>query len=89
MRRVHVEVTGRVQGVFYRASCVERARALELTGWVRNALDGRVEAEFEGPTDRVQAMIEWCRHGPSGARVDDVSVREEPPTGDSEFRVVR
>ncbi len=86
---MHVEVTGRVQGVFYRASCVERARALELTGWVRNALDGRVEAEFEGPADRVQAMIEWCRHGPSGARVDDVLVREEPPTGDGEFRVVR
>ncbi|MGZ8602720.1 MAG: acylphosphatase [Actinomycetota bacterium] len=89
MRRVHVEVTGRVQGVFFRASCVERARALGLAGWVRNALDERVEAEFEGPAEQVQTIIDWCRIGPPGARVGDVSVREEPPIGDEEFRVVR
>lgn len=86
---MHVEVNGRVQGVFYRASCVERARALGLAGWVRNTLDGRVEAEFEGPADQVQAMIDWCRVGPPASRVTDVSVREEPPSGDDAFRVVR
>ena len=86
---MHVEVTGRVQGVFYRATCVERARALGLSGWVRNTVDGSVEAEFEGPDDQVRTMIDWCRVGPPGARVADVSVRDEPSGGDEGFRVVR
>jgi len=57
VRRVHVEVRGQVQGVFFRASCVERARALGVGGWVRNTLDGGVEAEFEGEPDSVDAMV--------------------------------
>jgi acylphosphatase len=89
MRRVRVDVSGRVQGVFYRASCVERARTLGLAGWVRNALDGRVEAEIEGPEAAVQAMIEWCASGPPSARVESISVRDEPPTGETGFRVTR
>jgi acylphosphatase len=89
MRRVHVEVRGRVQGVFFRASCVERARATGLGGWIRNTLDGHVEAEFEGEPDVVAAMIDWCSQGPPSARVDHVDVRDEPPTGEREFRVAR
>ena len=89
MRRVHVDVQGAVQGVFFRASCVERARALGVGGWVRNTLDGHVEAEFEGEPDAVAAIVEWCREGPPFARVEHVEVREAPPAGEWEFRVAR
>jgi acylphosphatase len=78
-----------VQGVFFRASCVERARALGVAGWVRNALDGSVEAEFEGEPEAVGAMLAWCSQGPPSARVIGVEVREEPPTGERAFRVTR
>lgn len=86
-RRVRVVVSGRVQGVFYRTTCAERARALGLGGWVRNLVDGDVEAAFEGPPQRVEAMVEWCSKGPSQAHVASVSVVEEPLSGEHEFRV--
>jgi len=84
---VHVEVRGRVQGVFFRASCVERARILDLGGWVRNTLDGHVEAEFEGDPGSVAAMLDWCAGGPPLATVDRLDVREVSPLGEREFRV--
>jgi len=84
-----VRVTGRVQGVFYRATCVERARALGLAGWVRNALDGDVEAEFEGTDDAVNAIVGWCREGPPHAVVDALEVEERAVLGEREFRVTR
>jgi acylphosphatase len=87
MRRVYVSVFGGVQGVFYRATCAERARALGVAGWVRNALDGRVEAEFEGESPAVDALVSWCREGPPRARVEAVEVTELEPIGDSGFRV--
>jgi len=89
MRRVHVSIEGRVQGVFFRAGCVERARELELAGWVRNALDGTVEAEFEGSTEAVEQMVAWCREGPPHAHVARVDVREEMLTGERGFGVTR
>lgn len=89
MRRVSVSIEGRVQGVFYRAMCAERARSLGLAGWVRNALDGRVEAEFEGEPAGVRAMLDWCREGPPNAHVESVHIREGSPTGETEFRVTR
>jgi acylphosphatase len=87
-RRVHVIVSGRVQGVFYRATCIERARALRLGGWVRNLVDGRVEAAFEGPSQDVDAIVAWCREGPPRARVTAMTVEEETALGESLFRVV-
>jgi acylphosphatase len=87
MRRVHVVVAGRVQGVFFRASCAERARASGLAGWIRNDAGGRVEAVFEGSGEAVETMIDWCREGPPHARVDDVEVSEEPPVGEAGFQV--
>jgi acylphosphatase len=87
-RRVHVIVSGRVQGVFYRATCIERARALRLGGWVRNLVDGRVEAAFEGPPEDVDAIVAWCREGPPRARVTEVTLEEEPALGEDLFRVV-
>jgi acylphosphatase len=87
VRRVQVEVRGRVQGVFFRSTCAERARALGVSGLVRNTPDGLVEAEFEGASDVVDAMVRWCREGPPSARVDSVEVREMPATGERGFRV--
>jgi acylphosphatase len=89
MRRVHVSIEGRVQGVFFRASCVERARELGLAGWIRNALDGRVEAEFEGEAEAIERMLTWCREGPPHAHVDRMDVREDTLTGEQGFRVTR
>ena len=86
---MHVEVRGRVQGVFFRASCVERAHALGVTGWVRNTLDVHVEAEFEGEPQAVAAILEWCSEGSPYAIVDQVDVREASPTGERDFRVTR
>ena len=68
----HVVITGRVQGVWYRAWTVEEARKRQLDGWVRNRRDGAVEAVFLGPTERVAEMIAVCRTGPPLARVDDI-----------------
>ena len=85
MRRVRILVSGRVQGVFFRASCARRARTLGLGGSVRNMPDGRVEAVFEGPSEDVEAMVTWCRTGPEHARVDEVEISEEPLTGTRTF----
>jgi len=76
MRRVRVIVTGRVQGVGYRASTVDEAYRLGLTGWVRNLADGSVELEAQGDEPRVAALIAWCADGPPAARVTGVTVDE-------------
>ena len=76
MRRVRVIVTGRVQGVAFRASTVDEAYGHGLTGWVRNRTDGSVELEAQGDEARVQALIAWCAHGPPAARVANVAVED-------------
>ncbi len=81
--RVHVFVSGRVQGVFYRDSVRRRAVELGVSGWVRNLPDGRVEAVFEGSEAAVQGALAYARQGPPFARVSDVEVSEEPATGES------
>ena len=75
--RVHVYVSGEVQGVFFRDSARERAEGLGLTGWVKNLPDGRVEALFEGPSERVREMVRWCEQGPPRAAVEDVQTEFE------------
>lgn len=82
--RAHVIVTGKVQGVFYRAETATRARRLDVTGWIRNLADGRVEAVFEGDETNVQKIIDFCRSGPPNAYVVDLDVRRQEWTG--EFR---
>ena len=89
MRRVRVLVRGRVQGVFYRASCAERARGLGLAGWIRNTPAGGVEAAFEGAEAAVDEIVVWCRRGPSGARVDRIEVEDEDVVGETGFRITR
>jgi acylphosphatase len=78
---MHVIVTGRVQGVFFRARTKTMAESLNLTGWVRNLPDGSVEAIFEGRNEDIQAMVEWCKKGPSYAVVEDVQTSDKPFSG--------
>ena len=80
--RAHVWITGRVQGVFFRAYTRDAAQRIGVSGWVRNLPDGRVEAILEGEADKVEKMIEWCREGSPMSRVDRVEVLEEVYTGD-------
>lgn len=87
MIRRHVTIYGRVQGVFFRDSCRTEASRLDVAGWVLNAPDGTVEAVFEGESDAVEAMCDWCRSGPEQAHVERVEVTEEDPQGDTSFQV--
>ena len=83
-------MTGRVQGVSYRASTASEARRLGVVGWVRNLPDGSVELEVEGPDERVAALLAWCEHGPPAARVERVAAEELAPTGqETAFSVTR
>lgn len=72
--RVRLQIRGRVQGVYFRASTVQQAQQLGLTGWVRNCDDGSVTAVVEGSRERLEKMISWCWQGPAGARVTQVDV---------------
>lgn len=80
-RCVRTFISGRVQGVGFRASTVQKAQKLGLNGWVRNLSDGRVEAIFEGKNTTVEEMLAWCQEGPPTAVVDKVEVEEVEPTG--------
>jgi acylphosphatase len=84
--RAHVFVSGDVQGVFFRQETSSRARTRNVTGWVSNLSDGRVEAVFEGPSEAVESMIRWCREGPRMATVTDVRVDWEDPSGETGFK---
>jgi len=78
-KRLHVIISGQVQGVAFRAYARRRAEVLGLTGWVRNLPDGRVEAVFEGHEQMIAAILAWCRQGPPAASVEDVLILEEAP----------
>lgn len=80
--RVHVFVSGRVQGVFFRSNTRAKAQELGIKGWVRNLEDGRVEAVFEGDKEVVEKMIQWCRKGPAYARVEKVDMIIEDYKGE-------
>lgn len=88
MRRIRVIVSGRVQGVSYRASTAQQAAQLGLVGWVRNLDDGTVELEAEGEDAQIAALIAWCHDGPRHAVVSRVAVEEQTPTKtDQAFRI--
>ena len=83
MIRARLLISGRVQGVGFRASTAHAASRIGgLTGWVRNLDDGRVEAVVEGPPEKVDALLAWCRTGPPAARVSEVETNREPATGE-------
>ena len=75
-------VSGKVQGVYFRQSTLIEAQSLGITGWVRNLMDGRVEAVFEGEEHAVKMLVNYCRQGPSAARVTNLDVRFEPFKGE-------
>ncbi|MFH1081555.1 MAG: acylphosphatase [Pseudomonadota bacterium] len=89
MRRVHVFISGRVQGVAFRHYTVKTALSLNLKGWVQNLDDGRVEAVFEGSDAHVDALLAWCGRGPSLAHVTHVDIQEEPFSGQYEDFKIR
>ncbi len=88
-RRVRAIVSGRVQGVSYRAATAAEARRLGLAGWVRNLDDGRVELEAEGARDRVGELLAWCARGPAAAIVEAVATEDLAPIGDHGFAIRR
>ena len=83
----HVMITGRVQGVFFRAWAQGHARELGVSGWIRNCADGSVEAHLEGDENAVDRMIDRMRSGPSNARVEDVAVDAAELDGLGRFAV--
>lgn len=85
-RAVHVSITGRVQGVGFRAWVRDEAEARQLSGWVRNRRDGTVEAVFSGEAANVEAMLAACRGGPRGAAVAHVYAEEFAGTVEAGFR---
>ena len=87
MARLNVLIQGEVQGVFFRASALEQAQNLNLTGWVRNLADGSLEAEAEGRRYALEEFLNWARRGPPAARVENVIVRWAPFQG--EYRTFR
>jgi acylphosphatase len=84
-KRFCIRVIGRVQGVFFRASARAEAERLGLCGFVRNEPDGSVYAEAEGEGEALARFVDWCRRGPSQARVEDVETKEEEPRGFAGF----
>ncbi len=85
--RVHVFVSGEVQGVNFRGEIADKANEQGVAGWVRNLPDGRVEAVLEGPRDEVYRVVGLCRAGPKGARVMNVQVDREPPKNEKTFKI--
>lgn len=87
--KAHVFVNGRVQGVFFRSETRREARRNNVTGWVRNLPEGRVEAVFEGEKENVEKLIEFCKRGPPGARVTKIKVAFEIYVGELvDFQIV-
>jgi acylphosphatase len=89
-KAVHVMISGRVQGVFFRMETLKVAQRCIVSGWVRNLPDGRVEAVFEGPPEKVDQIIDWCKKGPPMAAVADVTIEEMADVpGFTEFGILR
>jgi acylphosphatase len=82
LKRIHLVIRGRVQGVYFRASAAREAKRLGLTGWVKNRPDNAVELVAEGEEDQVKDFLAWAQHGPSTARVDKIDTRWRSYTGE-------
>lgn len=86
--RAHAIISGKVQGVFFRMETQKTAEKKGVSGWVRNKQDGTVEAVFEGDKNSVDSVIEWCKQGPPGSRVDDINIEWETYSGEfTDFNV--
>ncbi len=89
MPTVHLEIKGKVQGVFFRATAKKIAEKYRLTGWIRNKINGNVEAVVTGKKEDISMFIDWCKEGPGNAKVDDVIVTNEEETFFNNFFVKR
>ena len=84
LKRIHIFVSGVVQGVFFRANTRDKANSLAINGWVRNLPDGRVEAVVEGEEEKLKELINWCYHGVPYARIENVEAEWEEYKGEFE-----
>ncbi|OGZ34491.1 MAG: hypothetical protein A2174_02625 [Candidatus Portnoybacteria bacterium RBG_13_41_18] len=89
MKRAIIKIYGEVQDVGFRYHILLEAEKLDLTGWVRNVLDGTVEVVIEGEEENLKKLIEYCQEGPRFAKVDKVEVEWQKATGDFEKFVIR
>ena len=89
LKRIHIFVTGRVQGVFFRQSARVMAIKNDVDGWIRNLDDGKVEIVAEGEESNINALVDWCKTGPANSRVDKFELSEENYTGEFEKFEVR
>jgi acylphosphatase len=78
--KVHVLISGKVQGVWFRSSTRDKAEQLGITGWVKNTKDGKVEAVFEGDEEKIQEMLIWCHRGPPSAEVTNLKIEKKKPS---------
>lgn len=90
MKTSSINVKGIVQGVYFRASTLEKAKELGIKGWVRNETDGSVSIQAQGETDKIERFVEWLHQGPDRAQVDEVIVNEkEDILPFEDFRILR
>jgi len=89
MKNVRVRVSGRVQGVWFRANTKQKADILGVKGWVKNTSDGCVEAIFEGDEKLVDEMVDWCKRGPPLAKVENVDVKTQNISSFDAFEIKR
>ena len=75
--RVHVFISGKVQGVYFRQNTAHKAQELNIMGWIRNLRDGRVEGVFEGEKVNIEKLLNWCRDGPKNAIVRNIQIIDE------------
>ncbi len=87
MKHLNLTVTGRVQGVFFRASTREKAAELGVTGWVMNTQQGQVYIEVEGSENQLEAFVAWCRKGPRLAKVTNIEIAEAPVNQFQDFQI--
>ncbi len=84
MIRVHLTISGDVQGVFFRAHTQEKAEEFDVKGWVANEADGTVSVVIEGPENKVNDLVDWCHGGPSTSTVEKVQIEQSPYTEEFE-----
>ncbi len=89
MKRIHVEISGLVQGVGFRYSLYTKALQLGIKGWVQNKEDGNLEAVFEGDKDKLTKILDFCKKGPFLAKVKNINVKEEQYKGEGKFKILR
>jgi acylphosphatase len=82
--RIHILISGQVQGVFFRSNTIHVANELGVRGWIKNLPNGMVEVVAEGNKQKLDRLIEFCREGPEGAKVENIEIKWEKPKNEFE-----